>query len=137
MNKVVLIEDNPADVFLIKEALRAHKIEFELSWISDGEEALQRIESPTKNQPPPDLILLDLNLPKVDGKELLARIRANPELAGTRVAVLTSSDSPSDRRETAELGADSYIKKPPTLDEFLAVGATIRELLATKAASSS
>ena len=127
--RILLIEDNPADVFLIKEALRTHGIDYRLQWFSDGEEALNHIETLNEFSIPPELILLDLNLPKVDGKEVLAYIRRNPRLVNTPVAVLTSSDSPHDRRETASLGATCYIKKPPTLDEFLTVGAMIRDLL--------
>jgi DNA-binding response OmpR family regulator len=127
--RILLIEDNPADVFLIKEAMRAHNIDFELQWLSDGEEALGHIERHEAATRLPALILLDLNLPKVDGKELLSRIRRNRYLASTPVVILTSSDSPHDRKETASLGASCYIKKPPTLDEFLSVGSTIKMLL--------
>jgi chemotaxis family two-component system response regulator Rcp1 len=127
--RVLLIEDNPADVFLIKEALRRHGIQFNLEWFADGEQAVLHIEGIGSESPTPDVILLDLNLPKIDGKEVLGRIRCNPHFARTPVAILTSSDSPLDRRETARLGASIYIKKPPTLDEFMEVGGTIRELL--------
>lgn len=128
--RILLIEDNPADVFLIKEALRSHDVRFELDWVRDGEEAVARLAKIGSSLTVPDLVLLDLNLPKVDGKEILARIRRNPALAQTIVAILTSSDSPHDRRETADLGANCYIKKPPTLDEFLDVGRTIKNLIA-------
>lgn len=127
--RILLIEDNPADVFLIKEAMRAHGINFDLHWLADGEEALGHVEGFEAASHLPQLILLDLNLPKVDGKELLSRIRSNRYLAKTPVVILTSSDSPHDRRETASLGASCYIKKPPTLDEFLRVGGTIKNLL--------
>jgi DNA-binding response OmpR family regulator len=128
--RIWLIEDNPADVFLVKEALRTHGIYFEMNWMSDGEEAVGHLSAHLTSQSAPQLILLDLNLPKVDGKEVLSRIRSNPNLAATKVAILTSSDSPHDRRDTASLGANCYIKKPPTLDEFLRVGGTIKDLLA-------
>jgi two-component system, chemotaxis family, response regulator Rcp1 len=127
--KILLIEDNPADVFLIKEAMRAHGIDFDLQWLSDGEEALGHVNGFGAASHLPELILLDLNLPKVDGKELLKRIRHNRHLADTPVVILTSSDSPHDRNETARLGASCYIRKPPTLDEFLGVGGTIKKLL--------
>lgn len=127
--RILLIEDNPADVFLIKEAMRAHGIDFDLQWLSDGEEALGHVNSLRASSRRPELILLDLNLPKVDGKELLSHIRRNQHLAETPVVILTSSDSPHDRSETASLGASCYIKKPPTLDEFLRVGGTIKGLL--------
>ena len=126
---ILLIEDNPADVFLIKEALRTHGVDYKLEWVSDGEEAINHIESLDEFSTPPELIILDLNLPKVDGKDVLAHIRRKPRLLTTPVAVLTSSDSPHDRREAASLGATCYMKKSPALDEFLTVGATIRELL--------
>jgi len=122
------VEDNPADVYLIEEALRTHGVECDMKWLRDGEQALTWLAD--NGDACPDLVLLDLNLPRVDGKEVLARIRRTPRLSATRVAIMTSSDSPQDRREMADLGADCYIKKPPTLDEFLEVGNTIKNLLA-------
>ena len=133
-SSILLIEDNPADVFLLKEALRAHAVRFSLRWFCDSEQAIVHIDGIDSSQAPPDLILLDLHLPKIDGKEVLAHIRRNPWLDRTPVAVLTSSDSPDDRRETARLGANCYIRKPPTLDEFLRVGGIIKDLLAAPAA---
>jgi DNA-binding response OmpR family regulator len=128
--RILLVEDNPADVFLIEEALRTHALRFNLKWISDAEEALALFRDPSlTGGAAPHLILLDLNLPRVDGKELLARIRSTPALTGTRVAVLTSSDSPADRRDVEALGADCYINKPSTLDEFLAIGGVVKELV--------
>jgi chemotaxis family two-component system response regulator Rcp1 len=121
------VEDNPADVYLIEEALRTHGVSYEIKWLRDGEQALTLLSQGGLNSP--DLVLLDLNLPRVDGKEVLARIRQMPEFASTPVAIMTSSDSPQDRREMAQLGADCYIKKPPTLDEFLEVGGVIKNLL--------
>lgn len=129
---ILLVEDNPADVFLIEEALRTHQVEFKLQWIADGEQALTAFQNSGGFDTIPDLILLDLNLPRVDGKEILARIRQVGSLDQTRVAVLTSSDSPSDRRDAETLGADCYIKKPPTLDEFLAIGGVIKDLVAER-----
>ena len=126
--RITVIEDNPADVYLLEEALRAHDVDFELDWIADGEQALARFTS-MPGGAPPSLILLDLNLPKVDGKELLSAVRRVPALRETPVAILTSSDSPSDRLDTEVLGADCYIKKPPTLDEFLSIGRVIKELV--------
>ena len=126
--RITLIEDNPADVYLLEEALRTHGVVFEMDWIADGEQGLARLSN-LGDGALPNLILLDLNLPKVDGKELLAAIRRIPALRDTPVAILTSSDSPSDRRDTEALGADCYIKKPPTLDEFLAIGRVIKDLV--------
>ena len=129
--RILLVEDNPADVYLIEEALKTHHLRFELEWMSDGEQAVACLSRIAEQGSPPDLILLDLNLPRVDGKEVLARARAIPRLKDTLVAILTSSDSPADRRDTAALGANCYIKKPPTLDEFLSIGGIIKELLST------
>jgi CheY-like chemotaxis protein len=126
--RITLVEDSPADVYLLEEAQRAHGVAFELDWIPDGEQALTRL----LRMPPgaqPHLILLDLNLPRVNGRELLSAIRRTPALQHTRVAILTSSDPPTDRHDTEALGADCYIKKPPTLDEFLATGRVIKELV--------
>lgn len=131
---IMLVEDNPADVFLIKEALRSHGVPFRLRWFPDGEGAVSYTDELQRHSDIPDLILLDLNLPRLNGKEVLTRIRMNPNLAQVPVAILTSSDSAQDRRETARLGANCYIRKPPTLDEFLGVGGTIKELLAGTAA---
>jgi CheY-like chemotaxis protein len=84
----------------------------------------------------PELFLLDLNLPRVDGRDVLAKIRRTPGLAKIPVIIMTSSDSPQDRRETAELGATCYIKKPPTLDEFLMVGEIIGNVVTASVVSS-
>jgi CheY-like chemotaxis protein len=126
---ILLIEDNPADAFLIREALRTHAVVCQLRWFSDSEEAVIHIEHFGPSQTPPDLVLLDLHLPKLDGKEVLGHIRRNPWLAQTPVAVLTSSDSPLDRREMARLGATCMLRKPATLDEFLGLGGTFKGLL--------
>lgn len=123
---ILLVEDNPADVYLLKEALRAHDVGFELEWLQDGEQAVLWMAEGRI----PDLIVLDLNLPRVDGKEVLARLRNLPQFGRCPVVVMTSSDSPEDRAETTKLGADGYIKKPPTLDEFLAVGGMLKEIVA-------
>ena len=128
--RILLVEDNPADVYLIEEALRTHGVQFEMKWLRDGEQALELLTEDGLGAP--DLVLLDLNLPRVDGKEVLTRIRQTPHLAAVPVAIMTSSDSPQDRREMADLGASCYIKKPPTLDEFLEVGGVIKNLLATR-----
>lgn len=125
--RILLVEDNPADVYLVKEALRTHDVTYELQWLRDGEQALTWLGEDNQS---PDLILLDLNLPRVDGKEVLVRIRRNVRFGKTLVVIMTSSDSPQDRKELTELGANGYIKKPPTLDEFLEVGGIIKQIMA-------
>jgi two-component system, chemotaxis family, response regulator Rcp1 len=127
--KILLAEDNPADVYLIEEALREHQVVFEITVAEDGEAAMAMIAS---GQVKPDLILLDLNMPKRSGGEVLTHLREQLHCKTTPVIVLTSSDSPADREEALRLGATSYIRKPTGLDEFLEIGAAIKQLLAAK-----
>jgi two-component system response regulator len=129
---VVLIEDHTPDVFLIKEALRVNEVACEVVRYSDGEDAIEALcdpqDLPTSQLPA--IILLDLNLPRMDGLEILQRLRQDARLAQVPIAVLTSSHSPEDVRQAALAGATTYIRKPPALDEFLAtVGNTVKELL--------
>jgi CheY-like chemotaxis protein len=132
---IVLVEDHDPDVFLIKEALAAHRIDCEITHFRDSEEAVKRLCSggPTDLIPVPDLILLDLNMPRIPGIEVLKCIRETVRLSEVPVAILTSSHSPVDRREAAMAGATIYIRKQPVLDEFLeTVGATVSKLLNSK-----
>ena len=131
MPSILLAEDNPADVFLLREAFSQHQHSIDLRVVSDGEQALDFIESVdgTPENGTPDLIVLDLNLPKSDGADILKRIRQKPHLRGTPVVVLTSSDSPQDRNTTETLGADSFLTKPADLDEFLRLGDTLLKFI--------
>jgi|SRR5215472_8293551 len=131
MPKILLAEDNPADVYLIREALHEHGVECSVRVASDGREVLEIIseqDSPA-NTEPIGLIILDLNLPRHDGIEILERMRAVARMARVPVVVLTSSDSPQDRLVATHLGARRYLRKPSSLDQFLALGATFKELL--------
>jgi len=130
--QIVVIEDNPADVLLIREALKEQGLEFILRVIEDGQEAVTFAcrEENLDRATLPDLIVLDLNLPKYSGKEILKCLRESTELAQAPVAILTSSDLPQDRLDAARLGANRYIRKPVTLEEFMQVGAILKELLA-------
>lgn len=130
--QIVVIEDNPADVFLIHEALKEQGLDFALHVIEDGSEGIifARREGKYESGTQPDLIVLDLNLPKHSGKEILKRLRQSAELVQVPVAILTSSDSPQDRLEAFSLGANRYIRKPSDLEEFMQVGAVLKELLA-------
>jgi CheY-like chemotaxis protein len=129
--QILLAEDNPGDVRLIREAFRQHDMVYEMSVVEDGQEALAYLDSLT-SQPEAaaylDLIVLDLNMPKSDGREILRRLRDSPHFQDVPVMVLSSSDSPHDRVETAELGARCYVRKPSTLDEFLEIGAVAKDL---------
>jgi two-component system, chemotaxis family, response regulator Rcp1 len=123
--RILLGEDNPADVYLIRQALEENGVKYTLNVASHGGEmvsALNRTEVP-------DLIVLDLNLPRYDGLEILKLIRDNRCLSGIPVVILTSSDSPGDRVAASQLGAACYIRKPSRLDEFMAIGQTLQSLL--------
>lgn len=124
------MEDNPADVLLIREALEEHSIRADIYVLSDGEKAVRFVESEAKDLPNPDLIILDLNLPRKTGKEVLQHIRASEKLGAVRVVVLSSSDAPRDMEESFRLGITRYIRKPSSLPEFMKIGGMLRELLA-------
>lgn len=125
---IVLVEDNPADVYLVKRALREKRIEFVMTCFEDGEKALKALSGGSDEVP--DIILLDLNLPITNGVEVLETIRAIPELADVPVAILTSSESPSDMERATVLRAARYIKKPSTLDDFMReVGQGVESML--------
>jgi two-component system, chemotaxis family, response regulator Rcp1 len=134
--RIFLAEDNPADVYLIERALREHHIEFELEVAENGKQALMVLQREGKQltEKPPALILLDLNLPQHDGTEILKCIRKNPRLASIPVVVLTSSDSPKDLTNVMQHGANRYIRKPSSLDDFMAIGAALKDILADGAA---
>ena len=130
MSRILVAEDNPADVYLIRAALQEHGVDLPLQVAADGREVLQiigQLESMAETQL--NLIILDLNLPRHDGIEILQRLRESERLGGVPVVVLTSSDSPRDRILASELGAASYLRKPSSLEQFLGLGAVFKELL--------
>jgi CheY-like chemotaxis protein len=129
MARVLIVEDHAPDVYLVREALRASGVAFELTHVNDGSAARIYLIDVTSDGVP-DLIFLDLNLPKADGLELLRMIRTRPHLAKVPVAVLTSSSSPEDRERAYQLGANLFITKPAGLSEFLAtIGGAAAQLL--------
>ncbi len=121
--KILLVEDNPGDVRLTKEALRTSLAPYHCHTVSDGVEALEFLtkESGSPGHFRPDLILLDLNLPRMDGRELLGRIKSHDKLKSIPVIVLTTSDDKSDIAQTYELHANCYILKPIDFGEFMRV----------------
>lgn len=123
--RVLIVEDNPVDLYFIQEALKAVEFDHEQIAVDDGEPALQllRQEEPYQNEPPPDLVILDLNLRRVDGREVLSYIRGSRTLKETPVAIVSSS--PADAVHAENLGADCYIRKPSNLEAFLGIGKAI------------
>lgn len=121
--EVLLVEDNPGDVRLTREALKEGKVRNNLSVVSDGVEALAflRREGRYAGAPRPDVILLDLNLPRKDGREVLQEVKADPALRSIPVVILTTSDAERDIAQAYALHANCYIKKPVDLDQFITV----------------
>jgi len=130
---ILLVEDNPGDARLAKEALTDSKIKNKLHFASDGEEAADFLfrRGKFEEAPRPDLILLDLNLPKKDGRELLAEIKNDPHLKRIPVVILTTSKAEEDIIKTYNLHANCYITKPLDLDQFMKVVRTIEEFWLT------
>jgi two-component system, chemotaxis family, response regulator Rcp1 len=118
---ILLVEDNPADVRLTLEALRDAGEAFQLHVARDGEEAMTfvRREGEFANRPAPDLIVLDLNLPRKDGREVLAELKMDPELHRIPVVVLSSSAAASDVIHAYDLGANCYVTKPRGFEAFV------------------
>ena len=121
--EILLVEDNAGDVRLTREALREGKVYSNLHWAKDGVEALEflRREGKHAEAPRPDIILLDLNLPKKDGREVLAEIKGDNQLKQIPVVVLTTSKAEEDILRSYALHANCYITKPVDLDKFILV----------------
>lgn len=131
--EILLVEDNAADVRLTIEALREGKVKNNLSVTRDGEEAMQflRREGAFAEAPRPDLVLLDLNLPRKDGREVLADIKADDRLKTIPVVVLTTSSAEADILKSYSLHANCYITKPVDLEQFVQVVRSIDDFWLT------
>jgi len=131
--EILLVEDNPGDVRLTQEALKDAKMHNDMHVAENGVEAMSflRREGKYANAPRPDLILLDLNMPKKDGREVLAEIKADKVLKGIPVVVLTTSRSEQDILKAYDLHANCYITKPVDLDRFIAVVKSIEDFWLT------
>jgi two-component system, chemotaxis family, response regulator Rcp1 len=119
--RILLIEDNPADVGLVEEAFRDGRLSYDLHVAEDGVKALNflRRQGPFASAPVPDLILLDLNLPKKDGREVLSEVKDDPVLREIPVIVLTTSDDEADVHRAYGLHANCYMTKPIDMEDFL------------------
>ena len=129
--QIVLAEDNPADVGLVRKALREHEVQCDLRVITDGEQALAFINSLDLDSktPCPDLLLLDWYLPKRDGNEILKHLRASERCGRTPVIILTSSDALWDKENAEKNAAIHYFRKPSSLDRFLELGLIVKEVI--------
>jgi DNA-binding response OmpR family regulator len=128
---ILLVEDAEPDVFLVREALRQAGLDFNLNVLDDGEKAVDFIDrlNQDSNLDCPSLVLLDLNLPKRSGDQILEHMRQSERFKSVPVIVVTSSDSPRDKAQTTRLGATKYFRKPSRLDEFMKLGLLVRDVL--------
>jgi CheY-like chemotaxis protein len=133
MIQILLVEDDPGDVLITREAFADNKVRNELSVVSDGEAAMAflRREKGYADAPRPDLILLDLNLPRKAGHEVLAEIKSDSDLQRIPVVVLTTSDAEEDILRSYDLHANAYVTKPVDFDCFLNVVRQIDEFFVT------
>ena len=127
--EILLVEDNPGDVELTREALNTAKVSNRLHVVDDGAEAVDFLFKRGRfaDAPRPDIILLDLNLPKKDGRQVLSEIKAEPSLAQIPVVVLTTSQAEEDIVRAYQLHANCYISKPVDFNQFLRIVASIEE----------
>lgn len=125
--EILLVEDNPGDIRLTEEALKDSRVCNTLNIVRDGVEAMAFLcrESPYENAPRPDIILLDLNLPRMDGREVLERIKEDAVLRRIPVVILTTSEADEDIIRTYNLHANCYITKPVDLNRFITIVKTI------------
>lgn len=127
--RILLMEDNPADIFLLRRATKKAGLAIEFTILSDGAEGLAFARGQRESEFRPDLVVLDLNLPKTGGAEVLRAMKGNPVLALVPVIVMSSSASPSEQAVIAGLGVVRYIKKPLNLEGFMKLGEIFREVL--------
>jgi CheY-like chemotaxis protein len=129
--RILLVEDNPGDVELLRLALKTAGFECDLTVLDDGGEAIAMVKGQGKyaDVAPPDLAILDLNVPKNDGIEIIESMRASEVYRDTQVVVLSSSSSPRDYARLERFHIARYITKPPDLDEFLNIGSQLKSLV--------
>jgi CheY-like chemotaxis protein len=121
--EVLLVEDDPGDVLLIREAFEFNKVHNNLHVVGDGEQALHflRREGEHAGSRRPDLVLLDLNLPRKDGREVLAEVKGDPDLRTIPIVVLTTSEAEEDVLKSYQLHANAYVTKPVDFERFVAI----------------
>ena len=131
--EVLLVEDDPGDVMMTREAFQDYKLHNELHVVSDGAEAMAflRQEGDYAGRPRPDLVLLDLNLPRMDGRQVLEAIKSDPELVSIPVVVLTTSENEDDVLRSYSLHANAYVTKPVDFQRFIEVVRQIDDFFVT------
>ena len=135
----MIVEDNQADVFLIRESIESIHLEVDFQVLRDGEQAVRLFDQIAGGLSSvcPDVVILDLNLPKIPGRDVLHHIRQSRPCAHTIVIVVTSSNSERDRDEMAQLGVSAYFRKPSDYAEFMKLGGLVKNLLAENQNTSS
>ena len=128
---ILVVDDSSADVYLIREALDVEHIDAEIQVARDGAEALALLNSAADEVAAPDLVLLDLNLPKLNGEQVLRNLRTSARYRNIRVLIITSTDSTEEREKMTQLGIAAYFRKPSDYNEFLKLGALVRMILET------
>jgi chemotaxis family two-component system response regulator Rcp1 len=130
-SRVLLVEDNKLDVFMVQEAFAQYQIPASLDFAQDGDAAIRFIDAIDGDESAlcPVLVLLDLNLPKRSGTEILAHLRRSKRCAAVKVVIVTSSDSAADRAATQKLGTSGYFLKPASYEEFVKLGQVILDTL--------
>jgi len=127
---LLVVEDSPADVFLVKEAMKEEGLGCHLEVADDGEKAIRILdEVDAGSQSVPHLLLVDLNVPRQNGTQVLKRLRRSPRCANTPVVMMSTSDTPTERKLALDLGATDYFCKPSSLAEFMKLGKLLRRLL--------
>ncbi|HEV8415632.1 MAG TPA: response regulator [Bryobacteraceae bacterium] len=127
---LLVVEDSVADVFLVKEAIKEEGLKCRIEVADDGEEAIRILDSvDSGSQGPPSLLLVDLNVPRHDGTQVLERLRRSPRCKSTPVVMMSTSDTPAERKRAFDLGVTEYFCKPSSLAEFMELGKLVRRLL--------
>ena len=128
--EILMVDDNPADIDLTTEVLARSKADFHVNAVNDGVEAISFLRRQGKyaNAPLPDLVVLDLNLPRKNGCEVLSSIKTDPALAKIPVVIFTTSQASNDIARSYNLGANCYLRKPGNLPEFIAVVQSMAQL---------
>jgi DNA-binding response OmpR family regulator len=129
--QILVVEDSKTDLFLIREAIASAQIDADLHFVSDGQAATQFLDSADADAkaPCPCLVLLDLNLPKKNGDDVLRHLRSSSRCGNAAVLIVSSSDAVRDRERVTELGVDGYFRKPSDYSEFMKLGDLVKRLL--------